>query len=91
MESLSKRRVPPPPSLKKRVVPPPPPLKKRRVPPPPPKAKALPPPPPKVVEVLKPINVERKEPIDEPIDMDSLTIFDGGPHRPGYGDDDLPF
>ena len=22
---------------------------------------------------------------------DNLTVFDGGPHREGYGEDDLPF
>lgn len=80
----------------KRIIPPPPPLKKRVIPPPPPKTKRIiPPPPPRKVEVDI---IKKEEPLLEWLDKQDeiekeevMTIWDGGPHLPGYGDKDLPF
>lgn len=47
------------------------------------------------VEAPPPPPVERKEVqqavVEEALKEEDLTIFDGGPHRAGYEDNDLPF
>lgn len=47
------------------------------------------------VEAPPPPTIERREVQqaveEEALKEEELTIFDGGPHRAGYEDEDLPF